>query len=89
MLLDVGLLCECSPTDDALERFFSRVAASVLLQVKVLREQLVAVLTVQRTWRHRGRRAARLCNRRLHAPLWQPIDGIAVCRCCHGCDKSL
>lgn len=48
MFLDVGLLSKGTATHDTLKRLFPRVCPQVLLEVKVLGEQLVAVLTLKR-----------------------------------------
>ncbi len=47
VFLDVGFLREGSSAHNALKGLLARVGADVLLQVKVLREGLVAVLTQQ------------------------------------------
>ena len=47
VLLDVRLLSERAATHDTLERFLARVRPHVLLEVEVLGEQFVAVLTLE------------------------------------------
>ena len=47
VLLDVGFLSEGTATDNALKWLFPSVCPEVLLEVKVLGEQLVAVLTLE------------------------------------------
>ena len=47
VFFDIGLLCKGPPTHNALEGLLSGVGAYVLLEVKVLHEGLVTVVTLE------------------------------------------